>query len=62
MTTPEKKSLKTPTHCEACGKPTWTAAYGKYFVEKCNIPIEYFTLCDACKREKYARKFAEFLK
>jgi len=51
---------ETPTTCAACGKPTWTKAQGKFFVEKCSVPVKYFELCDACKRAHYAKKFADF--
>ena len=62
MSTPEKKPVEPPTHCEACGAPTWNKSQGKFFVEKCNVPVKYFTLCEPCKRAKYAKRFAEFLK
>ena len=58
---PEVK-VEIPSTCEACGRKHVTAAQGKFFVEKCSVPPRYFALCDACKREKYAKKFAGFLK
>lgn len=47
--------------CPKCGRAHITKEEGEYFSKKQGVPYEDFLLCDACKREKYAKKFAEFL-
>lgn len=45
--------------CSVCGKAYITKAQAEYFAKKQNVPLEYFSTCDACKREHYVKKFGE---
>lgn len=42
--------------CKKCGKTTITKEFAELLVEKKNLPMEYFEICDDCKRQDLANK------
>ena len=45
--------------CTECGKAHVTRDEAAYFSKKQGVSLEYFAVCDRCKRDHYAKKFAE---
>lgn len=42
--------------CSRCGKKTITREFADYLIGKRNLPRDYFTVCDDCKRQDLALK------
>jgi bidirectional [NiFe] hydrogenase diaphorase subunit len=47
--------------CSRCGKTTITRDFADYLMAKRNLPKEYFTTCDDCKRTELSQKMGRLV-